>query len=111
VPSLFLRLRELCSLSRQRPEGTGRFGSEQEGSGGNAALSRHRPGDRRFAASESFQFFALVSFFSVGFDGFDKSGALIFNNAPSRALRFPGARKSQRCGKTVTYSRTQRESP
>src|SRR3984885_9882474 len=36
------------------------------------------------------------------------SGALIFNNAPSRALRFPGARKSQRCGKTVTHSRTQR---
>src|SRR4029077_3128509 len=71
-------------------------------------LSRHRPGDRCFAASESFQFFALVSSFSVGFDGFDKSGALIFNNAPSRALRFPGARKSQRCGKTVTHSRTQR---
>src|SRR4029077_16368068 len=55
-----------------------------------------------------FQFFALVSSFSVGFDGFDKSGALIFNNAPSRARRFPGARKSQRCGKTVTHSRTQR---
>jgi NAD(P)-dependent dehydrogenase (short-subunit alcohol dehydrogenase family) len=52
--------------------------------------------------------FALVSSFSVGFDGFDKSGALIFNNAPSRALRFPGTRKSQRCGKTVTHSRTQR---
>jgi hypothetical protein len=63
VPSLFLRLRELCSLSRQRPEGTGRFSSEQEGSGGNAALSRHRPGDRCFAASESFQFFALISSF------------------------------------------------
>jgi len=58
-----------------------------------------------------FQFFALVSSFSVGFDGFDKSGALIFNNAPTRALRFLGARKSQRCGKTVTHSRTQRESP
>jgi hypothetical protein len=43
---------------------------------------RHRTGDRCFAASESFQFFALVSSFSVGFDGFDKSGALIFNNAP-----------------------------
>jgi NAD(P)-dependent dehydrogenase (short-subunit alcohol dehydrogenase family) len=49
-------------------------------------LSRHRPGDRCFAASESVQFFALVSSFSVSFDGFDKSGALIFNNAPSRAL-------------------------
>ncbi len=47
---------------------------------------------------------SLISSFSVGFDGFDKSGALIFNNAPSRALRFPGARKSQRCGKTVTRS-------
>jgi hypothetical protein len=30
------------------------------------------------------------------------------NNAPSRALRFPGARKCQRCGKTVTHSRIQR---
>src|SRR5260370_37070841 len=58
-----------------------------------------------------FQFFALISSFSVGFDGFDKSGALIFNNAPSRALRFPGARESQRCCKTVTYSRTQRVRP
>jgi hypothetical protein len=73
-----------------------------------SALSRHRPGDRCFAASESFQFFALVSSFSLGFDGFDKSGTLIFNNAPSRALRFPGARKRQRCGKTVTDFRTQR---
>src|SRR5205807_5809601 len=38
----------------------------------------------------------------------NKSGALIFNSAPSRALRLPGACKSQRCGKTVTHSRTQR---
>jgi len=29
-----------------------------------SALSRHRPGDRCFAASESFQFFALISSFS-----------------------------------------------
>ena len=35
-----------------------------------------------------FQFFALISSFSVGFDGFDKSGALIFNNAPSAPLDF-----------------------
>ena len=31
---------------------------------------------------------------------------VVINNAPSRALRFPGARKSQRCGKTVNHSRT-----
>jgi hypothetical protein len=41
-----------------------------------------------FAASESFQFFALISSFSVVFDGFDKSGALIFYNAPSAPLDF-----------------------
>ena len=35
-----------------------------------------------------FQFFALISSFSVGFDGFDKSGALIFNNAPCAPLDF-----------------------
>src|SRR5438132_8588855 len=46
-------------------------------------------------------------FFFGGFRWVNKSGALIFNNAPSRALRFPGARKSQRCGKTVTHSPTQ----
>src|ERR1700739_2360437 len=45
---------------------------------------RDRPGNRRFAASESFQFFALISSFSVGFDGFDESGAF-FNNAPECA--------------------------
>ena len=33
---------------------------------------------------------------------------VVINNAPSRTLGFPGARKSQRCGKTVTHSRTQR---
>jgi hypothetical protein len=47
-------------------------------------------GRSQFRRIRIFQFFALISFFSVGFDGFDKSGALIFNNAPSRALRFPG---------------------
>ena len=40
--------------------------------------------------------------------GLISPGALIFNNAPSRALRFPGARKRQRCGKIVSHSRTQR---
>src|SRR5580692_8628201 len=38
---------------------------------------------------------------------FQNFSALI-NTAPGRALRFPGVRKSQRCGKTVTHSRTQR---
>ena len=38
-----------------------------------------------FRCIRIFQFFALISSSSVGLDGFDKSGALIFNNAPSRA--------------------------
>jgi hypothetical protein len=52
------------------------------------ALSRHRPRDRCFAASESFQFFALISSSSVGSDGFDKSGALSLTMRRAAPLDF-----------------------
>jgi len=47
-----------------------------------------RPGDRCFAASESFQFFALISSFSVGFDGFGESGALSLTMRRAAPLDF-----------------------
>ena len=73
-----------------------------------SALSRHRPGDRCFAASESSNSLHWSVLFRWVSMGLISPEPLSFDNAPSRALRFLGARKSQRCGKTVTHSRTQR---
>jgi hypothetical protein len=48
-------------------------------------LAATQAGRSLFRRIRNFQCLALISSFSVGFDGFDKSGALIFNNAPRRA--------------------------
>ena len=53
-----------------------------------------------------FQFFALISSFSVGFDGFDKSGALIFNNAEPRPLISRSSQEPAVTGGIFSYQAT-----